>query len=62
MPAKPSMPKLSLDISKTVVFCIVFVAATVLVALGKIPPEWLEKLLLILIPSPIRDEIPDRKE
>lgn len=51
-----ALPKLSLDVSKTAVFLVVFVSVTVLVALGKVPPDWLEKCLLILIPSPIRDE------
>lgn len=52
----PELPKLSIDISKTVVFLAVFCVVGVLVALGKVDASWLEKLLLILIPSPIRDD------
>jgi hypothetical protein len=44
---------LSLDISQSLIFCIVFVAMAVLVALGKIESDKLQWLLLILVPSPV---------
>lgn len=55
------MPKFSLDISKSLIFCIVFLAMAGLVALGKIPADKLEYLLFVLVPSPIRDEAPTPK-
>lgn len=59
----PELPKFSLDISKTLVFALVFICVTILVAMGKVPSDWLEKCLLILIPSPIRDEAnPGKRE
>jgi hypothetical protein len=48
------MNKLSLDVSQSLIFCIVFAVMATLVGLGKIPPEKLEYLLLVLIPSPIK--------
>lgn len=49
-----STSKLSLDVSQSLIFCIVFAVMAVLVGLGKIPADKLEYLLLILIPSPIK--------
>lgn len=48
--------KYSIDLSQGLIFCIVFVAMCVLVALGKIDPNKLEYLLLILVPSPIKKD------
>lgn len=58
----PQLPKFSLDVSKTLVFALVFISVTVLVALGKVPADWLEKCLLILIPSPLRDESSEKDD
>ena len=52
----PELPRFSLDISKSLVFCLVFVAMAILVGLGKVDAEKLQYLLLVLVPSPIRDE------
>ena len=46
--------KLSLDVSQSLIFCIVFGVMAVLVGLGKVSADKLEYLLLILIPSPIK--------
>ena len=45
---------LSLDISQSLIFCIVFVAMCVLVGMGKVEAEKLQYMLLILVPSPIK--------
>ncbi len=45
---------LSLDVSQSLIFCIVFLAMCTLVALGKVDAEKLQYLLLILVPSPIK--------
>jgi hypothetical protein len=47
------LPK-QLDVSRTVVFLVVFIGVVALVAVGKLPADKLEWILLILIPSPIR--------
>lgn len=52
----PGKSGFSIDLSQSLVFCIVFIAMCVLVALGKIAPDKLEYLLLILVPSPIKKE------
>ncbi len=49
----PTIPSFSLDISKSLIFCLVFIAMAVLVGLGKIGPEKLQYLLLVLVPSPV---------
>ncbi len=49
-----AMKSLSLDISQSLIFCIVFVAMCTLVGLGKVDAEKLQYLLLILVPSPIK--------
>ncbi len=46
----------SLDLSQSLIFCIVFVAMCVLVALGKVESDKLQYLLLILVPSPIKKD------
>ncbi len=51
-----TLPSFSLDISKSLIFCLVFVSMAVLVGLGKVDAEKLQYLLLVLVPSPIRDE------
>ncbi len=48
------LPRASLDISKSLIFCLVFVVMAGLVALGKVDVEKLQYLLLVLVPSPIR--------
>lgn len=48
------VPKFSLDISQSVIFCVVFLAMCTLVGLGKLEAHKLEYLLLILVPSPIK--------
>lgn len=57
----PELPRLSLDISKSLIFCIVFIVMATLVGLGKVEAEKLQYLLLVLVPSPIRDEKPEAK-
>lgn len=54
----PATPRFSLDISKSLIFCLVFVAMAVLVGVGKVDAEKLQYLLLVLIPSPVRDDGP----
>lgn len=46
--------KYSLDLSQSLIFCIVFVVMAALVGLGKVDAEKLQYLLLILVPSPIK--------
>ncbi len=53
--------RLPLDISKSLIFVLVFVTMAVLVGLGKIEAEKLQYLLLILVPSPIRTDLSDKK-
>lgn len=48
--------KYSLDISKSLIFVLVFVTMAVLVALGKVDTKELQYLLLILVPSPVTTE------
>ncbi len=45
--------KYSLDVSRSLIFCLVFVACSVLVAMGKLSEDKLQYLLLILVPSPV---------
>lgn len=54
------MPKTTIDISKSLIFVLVFVTMAVLVALGKVEAEKLQYLLLILVPSPIRTDKEDK--
>lgn len=58
-PTTPS--RFSLDISKSLIFCLVFIAMAALVGLGKVDAEKLQYLLLVLVPSPIRDDGPPAK-
>lgn len=54
----PIVPKsFSIDISQSLIFCLVFVGMAVLVGFGKLPAEKLEYLLLVLIPSPIKTKL-----
>ena len=48
--------KYSLDISKSLIFALVFVTMAVLVGLGKMEAKELQYLLLILVPSPVTTE------
>ena len=48
--------KYSLDISKSLIFVLVFITMAVLVGLGKIDVKELQYLLLILVPSPVTTE------
>lgn len=52
----PDLPRFSLDISKSLIFCLVFVTMAALVGIGKVDSEKLQYLLLILVPSPVRDD------
>ena len=52
----PDLSNYTLDLSQSLIFCIVFIAMCVLVGLGKIDPQKLEYLLLILVPSPIKKD------
>lgn len=58
MPDTPTQPtsRFSFDISKSLIFCLVFIAVATLVGLGKVDAEKLQYLLLVLVPSPIRDD------
>lgn len=56
MPTLPDISRYSLDLSQSLIFCIVFIVMSGLVALGKIPADKLEYLLLILVPSPIKKD------
>lgn len=49
-------PRLSIDISQTLVFVVVFISLAVLVGLGKVAPDKLELLLMVLIPSPVKKD------
>lgn len=53
-----TLKNLSLDVSQSLIFCIVFIAMCVLVGLGKVEAEKLNYLLLILVPSPIKSNAP----
>jgi len=48
------VPKsLSIDLSQSIVFSLVFITVAVLVGLGKVDAEKLQYLLLVLVPSPL---------
>ena len=49
----PDLKNVTVDLSQSLIFCIVFIACVVLVALGKMDADKLNYLLLILVPSPI---------
>lgn len=46
--------KIDLDITKTIVFCVVFAGVCVLVGLGKLPAEYVKYLFVWLVPSPVQ--------
>lgn len=49
-------PKLSIDATKAIVFCVVFIGVVVLIAFGKLESEYLKYLLAWLIPGPLNFE------
>ncbi len=49
-------PKLSVDATKALVFCVVFAGVCVLIAFGKLDSEYLKYLLAWLIPGPLNFE------
>lgn len=58
---KQQLPRFSLDVSRSIVFCVVLVVVGVLVGLGKIDQSYLKDVFFILIPSPLRDEKEQRQ-
>lgn len=46
-------PKLTVDATKALVFCVVFIGVCVLIAFGKLDAEYLKFLLAWLIPGPL---------
>jgi hypothetical protein len=48
------MSKYTVDVSQSIIFCLVFLAMAALVALGKVDADKLQYLLLILVPSPVK--------
>ena len=50
------IPKLSIDATKALVFCMVFVGVCILIGLGKLDAEYLKYLLAWLIPGPLNFE------
>lgn len=48
-----SNPKVSIDATKAIVFCVVFIGVVVLIAFGKLDAEYLKYLLAWLIPGPL---------
>jgi hypothetical protein len=48
------MSKYTVDVSQSIIFCLVFIAMATLVALGKVDADKLQYLLLILVPSPVK--------
>ncbi len=46
-------PKLSIDATKAIVFCVVFLGCAGLIATGKLDAEYLKFLLAWLIPGPL---------
>lgn len=51
------MSKYTVDVSQSIIFCIVFIVMATLVALGKVEADKLQYLLLILVPSPVKPAI-----
>lgn len=49
-------PKLSIDATKAIVFCVVFIGVVILIAFGKLDAEYLKYLLAWLIPGPLNFE------
>ncbi len=46
-------PKLTVDATKALVFCVVFIGVCTLIAFGKLDSEYLKYLLAWLIPGPL---------
>jgi hypothetical protein len=55
MPDKLS-PKLNVDLTKAVVFCVVFLGVCILIGLDKLETDYLKYLLAWLIPGPLSFE------
>ncbi len=55
-------PKLSIDATKAIVFCVVFAGVVLLIAFGKLDQEYLKYLLAWLIPGPLNFEKPPTEE
>lgn len=53
-----SLKNLKIDVSQSIIFIVVFVVISVLVGLDKMPADKLELLLMMLIPSPIKKDVP----
>ncbi len=49
-------PKMTIDATKAIVFCVVFAGVVVLIAFGKLDAEYLKYLLAWLIPGPLNFE------
>ncbi len=56
------VPKLNVDATKALVFCVVFIGVCVLIASGKLEAEYLKFLLAWLIPGPLNFEPPQAEE
>lgn len=55
------MGKLSVDATKAIVFCVVFIGVVALIATGKLESEYLKFLLAWLIPGPLNLETQEKK-
>jgi hypothetical protein len=56
------MAKLTVDATKALVFCVVFLGCCVLIGLGKLDSEYLKFLLAWLIPGPLNFEDKEKAE
>ena len=54
--ASVEIPKLNIDATKALVFCVVFIGVCVLIGTGKLEQEYLKYLLAWLIPGPLNFE------
>lgn len=52
------MAKLTIDATKAIVFCVVFLGVCVLIGLSKLDAEYLKFLLAWLIPGPLNFDTP----
>lgn len=55
-------PKLTVDATKALVFCVVFAGVCVLIAFGKLDSEYLKYLLAWLIPGPLNFDKDDKSK
>ncbi len=55
-------PKLSVDMNKSIVFCVVFIGVCALIATGKLEADYLKFLLAWLIPGPLTMGTPKKEE